>query len=176
MGKEHDKHPSSFMLEDVVAIAKSIILEHGWHAPTLIIEGNRKSVIMQLVNIESTHEGRVQQMYMAGRVVGETGQLGTLKQVFFVSEGWMSLGDGDNAPEMPPSQDPQRKEVLFVSSLQAQTQKGQLALFEMIRDDQAKLVELSPIQQGDEVQLRVSSPLLTAFVQGFRLGRVWNIN
>lgn len=70
------------------------------------------------------------------------------------------------------TQDPNRKEVLFISSLEVREPRATLVMFEMVRDsgDEDRLVELRELQLIDTDAGEVESPLLSAFVDGFRVG------
>jgi hypothetical protein len=139
--------------------------------PTLIVEGSGGSVVGQVTDLPDTHEGRVRWMFSAGFALAQSGQVGLLRQVFFISEGWMSTAGADGTIEMPPSQDPNRQEVLFVSSLKVKERRTDLALFEMVRDGEGRLTELKRMQQpGEEEGGHMESPLPAAFVDGFRMG------
>ena len=165
------REPYQFTLEGVIRLAKEVALEHGGHVPTLIVEGSDSSVIGQMADFPDTHEARRRWMFSAGFALAQSGQVGALKQIFFVSEGWMSLAAEDGTVEVPPSQDPDRKEVLFISTLKANERRTDLVLFEMVRDDEGRLTELKRLQQpGEEEKGYVDSPLLAEFVSGFRSG------
>ena len=82
----------------------------------------------------------------------------------------MSMAKKGGAIEVPPSQDPNRKEVLIISSSSdVQARRASLVVFEMLRDGEGQLVELEQLHTVEDEDLRVASPLLNAFVEGFRL-------
>ena len=59
-------------------------------------------------------------MLSAGYALAQSGEVGDLRQVFFISEGWMIVGEEGKPPVSPrPSEDPKRMEVLVVSNLSA---------------------------------------------------------
>lgn len=176
MGKEREPHqPQELTLDQVIQQARDIILEHGEHPPFFITTGNKKNVLGPIPNISPTHEGRVRQMFEAGFVVGQSGTIGEIKQVFFICESWLSKGDGDQLPVVPPSADPHRIEVLLVSSLRimGRKQHQSIVVLEMVRNDVGKLIELREIERvEDDTDKKVQSPLLLAFVSGFRIGTI----
>ena len=163
-----ERQPTSFTLDEVARLAKEVALEYGEHVPMVIAEGSTGSVVGQLVDFPETHEARSRRMYQAGVALGRSGQLGRLEQLFFVSEGWMSTAGEDGTL----SQDPDRVEVLFVSELKVGKRQANLVLFEMVRDEQRQLSALDRLPHLAEAgEGYVDSPLLAAFVDGFRVGR-----
>jgi hypothetical protein len=166
-----ESRPGQYSLEEVVEIAQEVILEHGNHVPTIIVQGEKGSAINQLVPFPETHEGRQERMFIAGLMLAQSGRIGDLKQVFFISEAWMSAADEDGPPRIPPSQDPKRIEVLIITHLEVEDQRTELALYEMIRDAEGRLADLLELEQpGTAEGGHVESPLLSAFVEGFRQG------
>jgi len=133
MNDERDNRPARMTLEEVARLAKASALEHGGHVAMVIAEGSNRSVVGQLPELAATHEGRARQMFGAGLALGQRGEVGNLEQVFFVTEGWMSGGEG-RLPQIPPSQDPNRKEVLVVSNFTVQERTTRMVILEMIRD------------------------------------------
>ena len=109
-------------------------------------------------------------MRAAGLALGTGGSMGELEQVFFIAEGWFSITRADRSPVLPPTADPDRKEVLFISNLKVKEHQASLVIFEMVREDEA-LVELKPLEAASESQTHaVNAPLLDAFAAGFRRG------
>ncbi len=168
--KENEQRPIPLTLEDIARLAKEVAMEHGGHVAMIVAEGSRRSVIGQLLQFSRTHEGRVRQMFAAGFTLGRSGEVGALRQVFFVSEAWMSAASEGKLPDVPPSQDPNRKEVLIITSLKLEGQQTGMVILEMVRDAEGQLTELRDFQRTEGGEERVESPLLSAFVQGFRAG------
>jgi hypothetical protein len=173
MNKEQEKRPIAFTLEEIVRIAKEVALQHGGHVPTLIAEGNKRAFGGQIANLPETHEDRVRWMHSAGYALAQSEEVGDLRQVFFISEGWMIVGEEDGPPASRPSQDPRRKEVLVISNRSTREQESRLVIFEMVRDVEGKLAELKDIQlPGENEERHAETPLLDAFVDGFRMGLI----
>lgn len=128
--------------EQIVERAKKLTLMDGGHVPILIAAGSRTRSIYNFSVMPDTHDERFLLMQSAGRYLAEHGKIGRLRQVFFISEGWMSMASRDKPPQMRPSEDPSRKEVLIVSGLDIEGQKKYMQLFEMVRDQNKKIVEL----------------------------------
>src|SRR5262245_26421072 len=108
---EQNPVPLHFTLEAVAEMAEEVLLRDGMHVPTLIAEGEQNAVVLQIPDIADSHEERVSQMGLAGFAIAHGAQIGSLRQLFFVSEGWLSEMPKD-APFSTPSQDPNRIEVL----------------------------------------------------------------
>ena len=164
-----ERAPGQFRLEEVVRLAKETALEHGGHVPTLIAQGSTGSAVGPLYDLPPTHEERCQWMFSAGVTLARSRQVGVLQRVFFVCEGWMSYAAEDGTIQALPSQDPNRIEVLFVSSFEVEGQQTDLVLFEMVRDEAGQLTELKQLEQPSAAAGGyVDSPLLSAFAAGFR--------
>ena len=136
----------------------------------IIIEGGSRSVVGQLANLPATHAGRLQALFAAGAALAQSGEVATLRQVFLIFEGWMSSTTDQGAIKVPPSQDPNRKEVLLITaSSDIEKQRVSMVVFEMLRDREGQLVELEKLQATEDADIRAASPLLNAFMEGFRL-------
>ena len=162
--------PHRLTLEDIARIAQENALNHDGHVPTLIIEGSRHSIITPLADFADSYPGRAEQVFLYGLMLARSGQVGTLKQVFFVSEGWMSQAREGEAIDRLPSQDPNRIEVLTIANLDVIQEIARLAVFELVRGPEERVTELKRFHQDDEGGQRVESPLLTAFVRGYEIG------
>src|ERR1700710_2813748 len=106
MPQETRKSPP-LTLADVTHIAQEELLARGSHVPTVIIEGDQHTVAARIEPIASTREGRAQQMFFLGFSLAQSGEVGVLHQVFFISEAWLSRSETGKPLEQPPSQDPQ---------------------------------------------------------------------
>ena len=167
MSLERGEYKASF--EYLTQKAKEITLQDGNHVPILIVEGSRALAISQMRDVPDTHDGRLDLMRSLGQAAAMSGKLGRLNQVFFISEGWMSVANNRKPPELRPSQDPNRKEVLIVSGLELKRQQKYLRIFEMIRNPSQRVVDLAELSPPHDEDGRIEIPLLDAFAQGFRL-------
>ena len=170
MSKEQEPPPASLSFEHVTRLAREVLLRDGYHLPTVIVDGSQQPVIVQIPEMAPTHEERAAQMYVAGAILGRDRQAGRLRQAFFVTEGWMSVAREGSLPAVPPSQDPQRKEMLVVTGYESSTQHTRMALYEMKRDPEGVLRELLDYEYGTGNRIQAENPLLEAFVQGFASG------
>jgi hypothetical protein len=167
MSTERDKRPKLQTLEAVSRHAVDVLLRDGSHAPILIVEGNRGGTVITLQDMAPTHDERLRQMAQAGVVTAQRNEVGKLRQLFFITEAWMSTTEGGQLPDQPPSQDPRRKEILVVSQLQVQQDQSAMVAYEMHRDDEGKLAKITQMPSGDPSEVEVKSPLLDAFIVGF---------
>lgn len=155
------------MFDQVIRLAQETLLRGGSHIPTVIVDGSEQQVIAQFSDLAPTHDGRVNQMFVAGAALAHGGSVGRVRRVFFISEGWMSVPHEGHLPDVPPSQDPNRKEVLVVTGYKLCTRQTKMALFEMVRDQEGVLRELRDFEPIEGGESRAESPLLEAFVRGF---------
>jgi len=167
-----ERSANQYTIEKVAEIAKQAALEHDGHIPTLIVEGNEGSTIGHLPDLPGTHEARCQMMYAAGSFLAVDGRIGLLNQVFFICEGWMSVRKEGEELKTLPSKDPDRIEVLIVDGYDAQKLHNQAIFLEIKRDSQKRVCELTDLDQDfDRKDITTDSPLLKAFVAGFRKGK-----
>ena len=153
-------------LDAVVTVARRVTLQQGGHIPTVIAEGDRSSIQVQIDPIAPTFEEREQQFFLMGYALSQNGHIGVLSQAFFICEGWMSKPVKGKMPRTLPSQDPQRQEVLMVSHFDVQQAKSDAAMFIMQRNSKQKLLALVPEVLPKE-SLEVANPLLEALALGF---------
>ncbi len=131
----------------------------------------QRGIIGQLPGLPETHQGRLRALFSTGFELGQRVEIGTLQEVFFISEGWMSFAQGEQPPTVPPSLDPQRKEVLLIASLAIPERTGRLAVLEMVRDADGELTTINPLRSGNAENQIVDNPLLAAFAAGYDTGR-----
>jgi len=168
--KEWRQRPASIIFEQVTRLAQEILLRDGHHVPTLIVDGTRNPIVIQMEVLAPTFEGRLQQMFITGQALAHEGTVGRPRSVYFITEAWLSQARDGILPSMRPSQDPQRKEVLMVNGLDRLTGKSQrvrLAIFEMMRDEQGALREIRNFSFPDKPADAADTPLLEAFLTGF---------
>ncbi|HMN14201.1 MAG TPA: hypothetical protein PKD55_17945 [Bellilinea sp.] len=167
MRNEQEPRPAPITFEQVSHFAQEALLRNGHHAPTLIIDGSARPVVVQIDGLAPTFEGRVQQMFVAGQAVARDGSAGRLRSVYFVSEAWLSQAQEGKLPDMSPSQDPQRKEVLIVDGVEIKPRRTRVAIYGMLRDEQGNLREIHELKLPDETSTSSDNPLLEAFLTGF---------
>jgi hypothetical protein len=170
-----DEHPTlPLTLAEVTRRAREVAETLGNHTPTVIAQGRGEAVMGQLQHLGETHQERCQQMFISGYILGNSGELKALEQVFLICEAWLSQVEPGSEMDVLPSQDPKRIEVLIISSFMVNTQMAQVVILEMVREADA-LVELRELSAPAVNPLAsVDSPLLTAFIEGFRWGKMGN--
>ncbi len=158
-------------LEQVASLASEILLRDGYHIPTVIADGDRGAVAFQITRLGDTFQERQRQMFQAGFALARDKALDVLRQVFHICEAWLSVGQPGQKPHYPPSQDPNRKEVLMVARLHIGTAQTEVSVWEMLRDAAGKLTDVVEFQvQSSTGEVEAASPLLDAFAAGFALG------
>ncbi len=163
----HEEEPqrNPVTIEEIASLAKENLLRDGKHAPTVIVDGDKAVVTIRIKPVRTSQECQ-RQLFQAGFALAKTKELNDLQQVFLISEGWMSVGGADKTPDYPPSQDPDRKEILLVSSLTVPTAHNEVKVWEIIRDQTGMLLDLKEFDTG---VMQAQSPLLNAFLTGFTM-------
>jgi hypothetical protein len=157
-------------LEEIISNAKEIMFRDGNHVPIVIVESGKALVAAQIPDMPETHGERIELLRFLGQVAAKSGRIDQLRQVFMVSEGWMSEPSEDKPIDMRPSQDPNKKEVLIISAIQMKERKKQIAMFEILRDGNENVVGLEEfLTETMKKDESVEVPLLEAFVQGYQL-------
>ena len=164
-----ERDPNRVTLEEIISNAKEIMVREGNHIPTLILEASKSLVVGRIPDLPPTHGERVELMRFLGQAAAKSGRVDQLQQIFMITEGWMSVAKEDKPPEIQPSQDPNRKEVLIISAIQMKERKKLMKVFEILRDSDAQVVSLEEfLPDAEKKDESVEVPLLDAFVQGFQ--------
>jgi hypothetical protein len=171
-----NKNKESLTIERVGRLAQEMTMREGSHVPLLIAEGDKDNVLFPIFELASSHEDRVQQMFITGLMLAKSSGIGVLEQVFFVTEAWLSKAENGKIPEVPPSQDPERVELLTISNFNVATKETKMACLEMKRDEHGELNELADWGNLSFPEtVNTESTLFAAFVQGF-LGIVQEVD
>lgn len=206
-------------IDRIVERAKHLLLSQGGHGPTLFVEysdtqdsvqqtevgvdasdpaSNDTSAneypigIILLTHLPEISMERQMLFFHVGKQFGEHFRQAWVRQLCFVSEVWASIRPMNAPLTCAPSLDPQRKEMLLVSSMEVPSQSALLApatmlaakgeegrlspfeetgfLYEMIRDGSGQLIDLLRV---DELAPGSSTlfPALLAGVLSTRLPR-----
>ena len=170
MSHEHDQRPDPLTFEQIAESAKEHLLAKGSHPPLLVLEGDADTVGIEL-DFPKTSERRQELLYVVGLGVARTGVVGALRQVFLVSEAWMSTPDDLDSNFRPPAEDPQRREILLIMSRRPEASLMRVVALEMRRDSEGAVRELNEITPEVSDNTNAVSPLLNAFVAGYTQGR-----
>lgn len=168
--QEEVSQAQELTLEDVVRSAQEMLLRQDNHPPTGLAEGSLQAVVFQFGEFGKTVMERARLMFEAGLGLAQSQQIGELRQVFFIMEGWMSGPGQGQRPILPPSQDPRRKEVLIISSFTVQSRRTRVVVFEVRRDKHRRVISPREFDPNISKDAAVESPLLAAFVAGFEVG------
>jgi|SRR5579871_1286983 len=151
--------------QEIAALAQQVLLKDGVHAPTVIVEGTRRATAYTLRSFPRTADGRRAALRAVGERMARSGGLGDLVRVFFISEGWMSLAKSGQIPPMPPSQDPERTEVLIVSGADVAEHALDVVIIEVVRDQAERITHLQKVPGLEGTQVDASP--LESFINGF---------
>jgi hypothetical protein len=150
--------------DDILATAKEAVLRFGYFKPSLFVEGTNGRVFTHLPFGESNDE-RVWIMTQAGMKLAKDGKLGDVERVIFVTEAWVGPA---RERYVPPSQDPDRMEVLLFNVLDAETNTQYLEMYSCVRNGQQEITDLKFVPMPEKGKT-VDGNLLPAFLTGFRL-------
>ena len=148
-------------VKKIAELAKQLMLQTGNHAPLLFVKGEKAHVAIELRDFGDTNEQRVLTMLNAGTMAACKHNIGELDLIVLVNEAWFSMN-----PDMLPSQDPKRTEILLINSLDTRTQEENLIMYEVIRNPQGTVVDLKDhgLPNGGSVK----GTLLPAFQRGYQ--------
>jgi len=104
--KEWKQRPAPITFEQVTRLAQESLLRQGSHPPTLIVDGFKNPIVIQMERLAPTYEARLQQMYITGQALSHEGTAGRVRSVYFVTEAWLSQAREGKLSGMRPSQDP----------------------------------------------------------------------
>ena len=152
-------------IEQVRKQALDYLLRHGNHPQAVHIFGTKGSTIALLADIPEDGSGKGKALFAAGRKAARAGNIGTLQQMFLVSEAWVSVHMTGNTP-IPPSTDPGRKEALVVYGIDVLTKEQRMFLFELVRSKEGIVRTIQPLGGREEMQA-VSNPFLMTFLAGY---------
>lgn len=153
-------------LASISKIAKETILDKGSHATTLIIVGDGRVGIFQIQFGNAKADVRQSLMKEIGEDVATHRGLGSLRKLFLISEGWFTKAGGLSKEFTAPSDEPNRKEVLFISMLDMETERSEMELLELLRDGRGQLTDLLEIDIGAPGG-EVRAYLLEKFAEGY---------
>jgi hypothetical protein len=149
-------------VQKIADFAKKIFLRDGYHAPIVITKGTKGNRVVLLEQFGDTADERVKDMFYAGAMLADKGNIGELELIVLVNEAWMG-----RTLDVLPSQDPKRIEVLLINSLDARTQEERLLSFDVIRDPKG---HVSDLKRSDLPEIGdPKGKLLPAFQKGYQI-------
>jgi hypothetical protein len=172
--REHQPYPQlpeHLTLQSITETAKEALLRDGDYQPALYAEGNEHLALIQIGRLLEHFEERAEHFFSMGALLALEQYVGELRQVFFVSEAWLSTASREERDFLPPSQDPNRVEVLIIAQMNASDASSSFCVIEMRRDGDGKLTELQELKSSENVPDVLFSPLLAAFITGFLMKR-----
>lgn len=167
---EHNQQPIPITFEQIVEGARERLLADGSHPPLLVLDGETNTVNVDL-DLPNTSARRQELMYVIGIRVARSGIVGGLRQVFLVSEAWMSTPADFRPAFRPPSKDPNRQEVLMIVSRRPENIHTRRVTIEILRESNGAVRDLRDVMPDASADTVVISPLLNAFIAGYTQGR-----
>jgi hypothetical protein len=154
-------------MEEIVRLATTIVLKQGYHAPQLLVWGERGAGSVLCADFPNEYEEKLAYMFTAGKHTRLKHDIGMLKRVFFVVEVW-AMKHENGTPFIRPHLHPKRKEMLHIACLDLRTKEHTSSCLEYIRDTDNNLVELKRVIFPDGTKVaKTESELLPMFVTGY---------
>jgi hypothetical protein len=153
--------------EQIIQLAKTILLETGYFEPTVFIKGSTGKLAVQPEKFGETADDRRMKMLNMGTYVAYKQNVGELIKLIFVDEAWVSPARKEQ--NVLPSKDPDRIETLIINSLDTSSQEETMICFEMMRDPKGKLIDLKKMSLPGGTS--VKGMLLPAFQKGYQIVR-----
>lgn len=175
-----DIHDDPHSMEHVLHHAKERLLATGGHPVSIIACTPKGQGLIVLGDFPQDNEIRAKAGFLAGKTLAQNEQqAGKPYKAYFITEAWMSSGDAklakavENGTAPRPSEDPNRKECLIITSLSLMKDaKPEIAALEMKRDASGKLIDA--IGQFDKAITpapgSVGENVLKGFFVGFYMG------
>ena len=157
------KEPENITFEAIINMVKTVVMETGEFPPTLYVIGEKG---MFDVPLDFTGDANARQQFMYQIGYEFAGMEAEPVSLFLITEGWMSVGKHPGEmPPMPPSQDPDRIEILKIDHWDFERAALEDVIYQMIRDESGTLVKLDEIQRpGDWT---AQNYLIDAFLRGY---------
>lgn len=156
-------------LEQIQTAAREVLLQNGYHLPTIIAQSESAQIVGQIPELGGTGDEKQAQLFALGFLLSQERVLRALHQVYLITEAWSVIfKQPPTDMEVRPSQHPDRVEVLLIAGLNVIEQIASLTMYEMVREAEEviELIEMNTTPEGGEVR----SDLLNAFVLGFQAG------
>jgi hypothetical protein len=149
-------------IDQIASLAVEVMLQTGQHSGMLFLYQEKLPTIINLAGLPG--EARFAFMTALGSTLSEKLRAyGLLTDLFFVNEAWLTETTRERwQNEPPPSEHPDRIEVLMVAHYQMTARKIDVRMFNMLRNDNTLELQM----RSDEGIF--SSDLISAFVQGWQ--------
>lgn len=161
-------------IADVFSQAVRTTLSEGRHLPTVLVafDGLPAPVRHTFFSFPDTPERREQTLFLQGKQLAESYGDRVVQRVWFIDEGWMNIFVPHSGQQVVrPSQDPRRREVLFVVELDATSGEllQRVEVQEMRRNQSKKLINLDPVPElsGEQGQISPLGVPVLRFLEGF---------
>jgi hypothetical protein len=149
--------------QHIVEQAKTLVLENGNHAPILIVGDGQRQIVMELPRNADTPHAQPKVMYQAGMQLARRGNLTMIQEVFFISEGQVSVFPGESSRVLVPIHSSVWKDALFIAGLDVSRYRTRLAVYEMQKNDMGKVTKLKRLVR----QANQENPFMNAVLAGY---------
>lgn len=112
------KTSKQLTIEDVKKQALDVLLHQGQHGPALLANGTEGIAYIPFADIPEEPEAKSKYQFLKGVALFNVKEIGNLTVLYFVMEAWV----GGNL-KFAPSSDPQRQEILSITSLDVRTKR-----------------------------------------------------
>lgn len=163
-------------IKEIAEQARKITLASGFHTPTLIVEGTLNGAVWELADMPTNQIEKMSTFYMAGVAVSQRKEIGELEEVFLITEGWMSRARNGRLPDVAPSKDPDRQEVLLITGARPAPGCNEFVAWEILRDSAGRICDLKLMPTTVFNGASVASPLLEVFLGGYRIGMTQKVS
>jgi hypothetical protein len=153
-------------IEDIKEKALEVLLRHGIHPPTIFVSGTKADAMILLDELPDDHFESRKYLFLKGAETAKSNTIGALREVYLVSEAWVSIGKPGHKIQGEPKKDPQRTEALVVYKIDVLNKQERVCMFSLKSDAKGIVREISPFQGKEEMQA-VSNPFLLTFLAGF---------
>jgi len=154
-------------MDNVIKQATKTIIKLGYHVPQVVVYGSRNNTMGIMSDFPAESDQKRELLMSLGAKMREANILGDLEEVFLISEAWMSVCKKGVSPNLAPSEDPARKEILMIFHQNILEGKTDGKMFDIIRGENKQIMELK-VGGLESEYTSVESPLLEAFLTGFR--------
>ena len=164
-----EKQELEKILKRSTGIARNIFQKQGSLNPTLFVYYTFKNdvgketdsiAVFPIIQIEH----REVMIYLTGKIFLRDKRIKKVKAVVLISEGWMSVCKDGKIGKIPPSQDPDRVEILNITGM-TDTGESAMLIFKMKNRDDKNKRALEFMEELSKIT-RIENRLLDKFWQG----------
>jgi len=159
--------------DELIREAVEMTLRNGGHHPTIFAIGAKSVGLVVIADLPTDPDDKEMAMFAIGWELSRQ-PLGLLRDVVMITESWFRRAEpGEDVMRILPSQDPNRKEMLYCHHYAVRARHHEAVAFEMIRDREGRLSDLLAMidTRTDSSGERPESHLIDTFMAGYHAGR-----